>query len=661
MFLTMKKTIALVFACLLAGSAAFAAWPGSAPAKQAAKPAVPSGPNPWTSAPVRDSAGDFSFAVVADRTDAPRAGIFEEAVDRLNRLKPAFVISVGDHIQGYTDDPKEAEAEWKEFEGIVAKLNSRFYYVSGNHDLESGILPGVWKKRRGPTYYSFVHKNVLFLVLCSTEGGWAKISPEQSEWARKALEANKSVRWTFVFMHHPMWTAKDMNGFTGIAEALKGRPATLFAGHEHQYRKYDWNGHDSFVLATTGGSNALRGPGFGEFDGIVWVSVAGKEPSVTNLTLDGMLPDDVVDAKNAPLIEKMGKAAVLQATNLTIDKDTVSSLDMQWKAVNGADIPLKVSVSVGPSCQLKGSADYAEATVAPGKEGTLGISFKSPVELPIKGLEPIRYEWKSEYLPAGKRPLVVKGEASIVFDRPCFVIPRTTKVAVDGSLGEWTGFSYGKLAPLKMPENPAQWTGKSDCSFRFAANEDKDYLYLALDVNDDSLVSEQWRDPWDQDGVFFAVMGLPLNDAQAKELGKYHWIFTSPGADAKQTILYGTQWMASGIEVACVRKPSGGWTAEVAIPAKHLELSAGRAWEKLRLNICVYDRDADNGETVTSLWWRTAWDSPDNNPGSGTFYRGKAGAAVPVAPAQNSAAAPRKDAGEKGGVLNMILGWFGAK
>ena len=121
------------------------------------------------------------------------------------------------------------------------------------------------------------------------------------------------------------------------------------------------------------------------------------------------------------------------------------------------------------------------------------------------------------------------------------------------------------------------------------------------------------------------------------------------------------QWMASGIEVACVRKPSGGWTAEVAIPAKHLELSAGRAWEKLRLNICVYDRDADNGETVTSLWWRTAWDSPDNNPGSGTFYRGKAGAAVPVAPAQNSAAAPRKDAGEKGGVLNMILGWFGAK
>jgi hypothetical protein len=612
---------------------------------------------------VRDSAGDFSFAVVADRTCCMKPGVFEDAVQKLNTLRPAFVISVGDHIPGYTDDPKEAEAEWREFEGIIAKLNCRFYYTPGNHDLESAILPGIWKQRRGATHYSFAYKNVLFLVLNSNEGGWAKISPEQSDWARKVLESNKGVKWTFVFMHHPIWTGKDLNGFAGIEKALGTRPYTVFAGHEHAYRKYVRNGRNHYVLATTGGGSDMRGPGAGEFDQIAWVSVSGAEPAVTNLALDGIYSDDVVDAKSAGLMDKLKKGAVLQVTNLTLDKDTVSVLDMQWKAANEADIPLKVSVDIRPSCQLRGSADHVEAVVAPGKEGSLGVSFKSPVELPLKGLEPIRYEWKSEYQPEGKPPVSAGGTASIVFDRPCFVSPRASRPAVDGNLADWAGFSYGKLAPL-TPQKPSLWKDKNDCAFRFAANNDKDCLYLALDVVDDSMVAQPGTDPWNQDGFGFYIYGLPLRDAEAKDLGKYHAVYASPGSDMKSTILWGTQWLASGIEVACVVKPGGGgWTAEIAIPVKHLDLSSGRPWEKLRLNVCVYDFDKDTRDEGTYMWWRPSWDSPENNPGSGTFYRGKAVAAGSgaTAPVQSSTLGARKDAGTKDGVLDIFLGWFGIR
>ena len=38
----------------------------------------------------------------------------------LNLLQPAFVVSVGDLIEGYTKEPAKLTAEWKEFDAYVA-------------------------------------------------------------------------------------------------------------------------------------------------------------------------------------------------------------------------------------------------------------------------------------------------------------------------------------------------------------------------------------------------------------------------------------------------------------------------------------------------------------------------------------------------------------
>ncbi len=62
------------------------------------------GPNPWSHLNFQDRPDTFQFAIVSDRTGGMRPGVFEKAVEKLNLLQPAFVMSIGDLIEGNTAD-----------------------------------------------------------------------------------------------------------------------------------------------------------------------------------------------------------------------------------------------------------------------------------------------------------------------------------------------------------------------------------------------------------------------------------------------------------------------------------------------------------------------------------------------------------------------------
>src|SRR5215213_4534334 len=96
-----------------------------------------SGPNPWTKLDLNNDPANFQFAIVTDRTGGHRAGVFEDAVTKLNLLQPEFVMSVGDLIEGFSKEPRGVDAMWDEFESFVAKLKMPFFYVPGNHDLSN--------------------------------------------------------------------------------------------------------------------------------------------------------------------------------------------------------------------------------------------------------------------------------------------------------------------------------------------------------------------------------------------------------------------------------------------------------------------------------------------------------------------------------------------
>ena len=142
--------------------------------------------------------------------------------------------------------------QWDEFDGIVAQLEMPFFYVRGNHDINTPITRTAWTERRGPDYYYFKYKDVLFIAL-DTEGTEESVAPEleadlskyndlniddpeaaqafaakvnlipriseivaveppevyfseqQVAWFKKVLAENKDVRWTLIFLHQPVW------------------------------------------------------------------------------------------------------------------------------------------------------------------------------------------------------------------------------------------------------------------------------------------------------------------------------------------------------------------------------------------------------------------------------------------------------------------------
>lgn len=276
---------------------------------------------PWTDKQFLNDPNEFQFAIVADRTGGVREGIFPEAVGKLNELRPEFVITVGDMIKGGAGnrDVKKLMGQWKEFNSFIKGFDMPFFYLPGNHDLGNEVADQIWDDMFGVRYYSFVYENVLFLCL-NTQGGPgskpALLEDEQIQWALAELRKNLDVRWTFVFMHQPLWLMeegilirdkgkkilrKTETGWPKVAEALQGRQHTVLAGHVHHYGKYLRNETSFYTLGTTGGGSKLRGVAFGEFDHATWVTMTKQGPRIANLSINGIMLDDVTTESHQKL------------------------------------------------------------------------------------------------------------------------------------------------------------------------------------------------------------------------------------------------------------------------------------------------------------------------------------------------------------------------
>ena len=299
---------------------------------------------PWTSKSFLNDPSDFQFAIVSDRTGGVREGVFPRAVDKLNELRPEFVITVGDMIKGGAGnrDVGKLMGEWEEFNSFIKGFDMPFFYLPGNHDVGNEIADEIWDELYGVRYYSFVYKNVLFLCL-NTQGGPgskpALLEDEQIQWALHELRKNQQVRWTIVFMHQPLWLMEEGilirkngnkelrrtdTGWPRVARELKKRPHTVFAGHVHHYGKYLRNKTSFYTLGTTGGGSKLRGKAFGEFDHATWITMTDEGPRMANLLIDGIMKDDVTKEshqifwRSLVFEEYFQKGSVLDGKELTL-------------------------------------------------------------------------------------------------------------------------------------------------------------------------------------------------------------------------------------------------------------------------------------------------------------------------------------------------------
>jgi 3',5'-cyclic AMP phosphodiesterase CpdA len=258
---------------------------GCAGTKSPFKIDISKGANPWTHLNLLNDPDQFHFAIVGDRTGEHRPGAFEDAVNMLNILRPEFVLSVGDFIEGYADDEAELDRQWVEFDTIINKLEMPFFYIPGNHDVGNRMMAQKWQQRLGRDYYHFVYRNVLFLCL-NTGGpspGW--IGNEQIEYFSDVLVRHKQVRWTMVFMHQPAWLGSGSESWAKFRLLLGDRPYTVFAGHQHGYSKSIRDDAIYYVLSTTGGQGSNQ---------IIWATMTDNGPVLANLPLDCILNDNLL-------------------------------------------------------------------------------------------------------------------------------------------------------------------------------------------------------------------------------------------------------------------------------------------------------------------------------------------------------------------------------
>src|SRR3954469_1429036 len=78
----------------------------------------------------------FQFVILGDRTGETEPGVYERVWQEAAAENPAFMLSVGDSIQGLND--ATAETEWRQLEQILIPYR-RFplFLTPGNHDIWS--------------------------------------------------------------------------------------------------------------------------------------------------------------------------------------------------------------------------------------------------------------------------------------------------------------------------------------------------------------------------------------------------------------------------------------------------------------------------------------------------------------------------------------------
>ena len=579
-------------------------------------PQSPGQPHPWTHLEFDNDPANFQFAIVGDRTGRHRPGVFETGIAKLNLLRPEFVMSVGDLIEGYTKDEAEIEQQWDEIESFTKELDAPFFYVPGNHDLANPVQHKKWRERFGPAYYHFVYRDVLFLAL-NTYDPESRLSSEQIAYVARALRDNPKVRHTCVFMHEPLWDYKNREtGWGEVEQLLLDRPYTVFAGHYHTYTKYVRNDRRYFVLATTGGGlkKGLMSPELGAFDHLTWVTMRPDGPRVANIELNAIHDENVRTEAAANLINRVLSGNAVEISPVLMAGDAFESAKATLTFRNEAEIAMAARGTIPAVGVLRAEPDRFDVIVPPKSTASVAVTLRAQQPGDVTKLPPLTAKWTANFAPAGQNPIAVPREDVVAVERVAACPKRPSPVVVDGKLDEWSSFPLG-----------AATAEAKDCSYRFAVEHDDEFVYIAVKATDDKSVLNHLKEPWSQDGVEirFDARGEPER-SQGRGRGEFRDILVismSPSSDGsrEKMVLYSRDQLPKGVKAVCVKTPDGH-AAEIAIPASYLNERQGGAWKQFRMNVCVDDYDAVAGP-LKALWWRPDWRSAETFAGSGTFER----------------------------------------
>ncbi len=246
---------------------------------------------------VTDARHEFHFVVLGDSQfhDAPG---FNRIVDEVQRLQPAFVVQVGDMIEGYLPDTPSLHAEWKRFRNQIAPLGSiPFVAVPGNHDvydatkLPSPTATAIYREYWGDLFFTFTYENARFIVLNSDAVGEDRsIVGQQLLWLKDVLAKNRQAH-TFVFMHRPPDLLTNARAMHDLFR--KHAVRYVIYGHHHHYHFRETDGI-RYVMTNAAANSGTELAQTGSFDHLLHVSVRDGDVALAPIKAGSVLPADIV-------------------------------------------------------------------------------------------------------------------------------------------------------------------------------------------------------------------------------------------------------------------------------------------------------------------------------------------------------------------------------
>jgi 3',5'-cyclic AMP phosphodiesterase CpdA len=240
------------------------------------------------------------FAVIGDRTGGHEPGIYGQIVKEIQRMKPDFVLSVGDMIEGYTDDTVEIKRQWAEYLELIKPFSMPLYLIPGNHDIWNSTSLKLYKRYIGDPYYSFdIGKSHFVMIdnsLYYTDSTFVQEQKEQIEWLINDLDENKDAEYTFVVCHIPYWIETRAVGRHDTLHTIFSHYGVdaVFTGHYHSY----FSGmYDNVMYTGVGSSGGACSPGpTGLTYHFIWVTLDHSGISIAPIKMDAVLGWDEVTA-----------------------------------------------------------------------------------------------------------------------------------------------------------------------------------------------------------------------------------------------------------------------------------------------------------------------------------------------------------------------------
>lgn len=522
---------------------------------------------PLTKPPIR-------FAIIGDRTGSNIAGIYEQIVWEVEQLRPDFVMTVGDQIQGYTEDTVSINAQWDEYFNIVKKLTMPLYLTPGNHDITNDKMLLIYEKRVGKPYYSFNVRYCHFVVIdVSRDDSSADISQTQFDWLAKDLAANKGAAQTLVFFHKPFW-------YDSVIEGKKDKLHDLFVangvdavfnGHFHSYFSAKIDGITYTAVGSSGGViDAV--PSDLDFH-YTWVTVDDNGVVIAPIKKGSVKPWDIV------------KATELHAV------DNVTRLGMRFTDAAPVTDDLKVPASVihldlanineYPLVDTLRWAIPSGWTVEPSAMPiTLKGTYKTMVSFRVSSggnLYPVPTATLNFPYAENKSMPVTK---SLLLARPAFAVKAEKPPVIDGKLDDkcWSNPANvlfdpdGALSKIEPVDFYFAYDSKNLYVATRCKESKMDSIMAKVTKNDGGITGEDcvgfFFQPNTKIDTAYQIYFNPLGTVLDQKIyrGRFGYYFGNRHWDAKYKVK--------------TSKDSDYWYVEAAIPLAqmHIKAAAGQSW-----------------------------------------------------------------------------------